>query len=80
MKPCVSNNGTAAVVDGATVLLTPLQRALVPPPMCSVAAVFPQAVQCLAFTEYLGDEVGCYLSTAAAALHGTCYADECICE
>lgn len=57
MDCIVSSNGTAAVVDGSTVLLTPLQRALVPPPMCAVAAVFPHPVQCLAFGEHQGCEV-----------------------
>ena len=58
MKQNVSINGTAAVVDGAQVLLTPLQRELVPPPMCAVAVSFPQAVQCLAFGSHQGNEVG----------------------
>ncbi len=58
MECTVSDKGTAAVVDGDTVLLTPLQRALVPPPMCAVAVVFPAPVQCLAFGEHEGHEVG----------------------
>lgn len=53
----VSSSGTAAVVDGCQVLLTPLQRALVPPPMCAVAAVFHQPVQCVAFGAHEGNEV-----------------------
>lgn len=57
MDRCVSNNGTAAVVDGNTVLINPLQRALVPPPMCAVALQFPGPVQCLAFGEHEGCEV-----------------------
>ncbi|DBA88250.1 hypothetical protein WJX77_011440 [Trebouxia sp. C0004] len=57
MERTVSRSGTAAVVDGATLLLTPLQRALVPPPMCAVAAVFPHSVQCLAFGTHQGHEV-----------------------
>lgn len=57
MDACVSEKGTAAVVDGSRVLLTPLQRVLVPPPMCAVAAVFPNAVQSLAFGEHEGCEV-----------------------
>jgi hypothetical protein len=61
MERTVSNSGTAAVVDGATLLLTPLQRALVPPPMCAVAAVFPHPVQCLAFGTHQGHEVKPFL-------------------
>ncbi|KAA6419594.1 MAG: elongator complex 1-like [Trebouxia sp. A1-2] len=57
MERTVSSSGTAAVVDGATLLLTPLQRALVPPPMCAVAAVFPHPMQCLAFGNHQGNEV-----------------------
>lgn len=36
---CVSGSGTAAVIDGCKLLMTPLRRGLVPPPMCAVAAV-----------------------------------------
>ena len=57
MERCVSESGTAAVVDGTNVLLTPVQRALVPPPMCAVAAVLPSPVQCLAFGGNQGREV-----------------------
>ena len=57
MSQDVSRSGTAAVVDGCQVLLTPLQRALVPPPMCAVAAVFHQPVQCVAFGTHEGNEV-----------------------
>lgn len=57
MHEVVSNKGTAAVVDGARVLITPLQRALVPPPMCAAAADFAAPVQCCAFGEQNGNEV-----------------------
>lgn len=57
MSQDVSSIGTAAVVDGHQVLLTPLQRALVPPPICAVAAVFHQPVQCVAFGTQEGNEV-----------------------
>ena len=57
MRQNVSINGTAAVVDGSQVLLTPLQRAVVPPPMCAVAASFHGGVQCLAFGDHQGNEV-----------------------
>ena len=68
MVPAVSPNVTAAVVDGSSVLLTPVQRMLIPPPMCAVAAVFPGAVQCLAFGEHQGREVGllCTLNCSSA--------------
>ena len=80
MDCAVSSNGTAAVIDGAQVLLTPLQRALVPPPLCAVAAVFPQPVQCLAFGQHQGHEVRpslcrafCRLPAAALAYHPCAY-------
>lgn len=57
MEHLVSNNGTAAVVDGARLLITPLQRALAPPPMCSAAADFPAPVQTCAFGQHQGNEV-----------------------
>lgn len=57
MSQDVSSKGTAGVVDGCRVLLTPLQRALVPPPMCAVAAVFSHPVQCVAFGNHDGNEV-----------------------
>ena len=57
MNHSVSTNGTAAVVDGCRVLLTPLQRALLPPPMCAVVAVYHQPVQCIAFGSHEGNEV-----------------------
>ena len=57
MDNLVSDKGTAAVVDGGRLLVTPLQRALIPPPMCAAAADFPGPVQCCAFGEHEGDEV-----------------------
>lgn len=71
MERTVSSSGTAAVVDGATLLLTPLQRALVPPPMCAVAAVFPHPMQCLAFGNHQGNEVKPFL-LACWLLHVCC--------
>lgn len=71
MERTVSSSGTAAVVDGATLLVTPLQRALVPPPMCAVAAVFPHPVQCLAFGTHQGHEVKPFL-LACWLLHVCC--------
>ncbi|KXZ43844.1 hypothetical protein GPECTOR_79g123 [Gonium pectorale] len=40
---CVSARGTAAVVDGSAVLLTPLRHGLVPPPMCAARVALPEA-------------------------------------
>lgn len=57
MGNLVSNKGTAAVVDGSQVLMTPLQRALIPPPMCAAAAHFAAPVQCCAFGQHEGNEV-----------------------
>ena len=57
MDNLVSDHGTAAVVDGGRVLITPLQRALIPPPMCAAAADFPGPVQCCAFGEHQGTQV-----------------------
>jgi hypothetical protein len=71
MERTVSSSGTAAVVDGATLQLTPLQRALVPPPMCAVAAVLPHPVQCLAFGNHQGHEVKPFL-LACRLLHVCC--------
>lgn len=39
--PCTSALGTAAVVDGAAVLLTPLRESIVPPPLCAAAVALP---------------------------------------
>jgi IKI3 family len=47
-RPC-SRRGTAAVVDGARLLLTPLQHELVPPPMASVVTACPAPVQSVSF-------------------------------
>lgn len=63
MDRLVSNRGTAVVVDGARLLVTPLQRALVPPPMCAAAADLPAPVQCCAFGQHNGNEVGPPLPT-----------------
>ena len=67
MNHNVSTSGTAAVVDGCRVLLTPLQRALVPPPMSAVAADFHQPVQCIAFGNHQGNEV-CFAAYYSSVL------------
>lgn len=45
----VSERGTAAVVDGRRLLLTPLQHELVPPPMASVVAECSAPAQSVSF-------------------------------
>jgi hypothetical protein len=51
----VSAKGTAVVVDGRRLLMTPLRHALVPPPMCAAAAELPAPAVALA----LGDAGSC---------------------
>ena len=48
----VSRRGTAAVVDGARLLLTPLRHTLVPPPMCAVTARSNAPVTSVAFCDH----------------------------
>ena len=45
----VSELGTAAVVDGCQLLITPLRHMVVPPPLCAVTADFGSPIQSLAF-------------------------------
>ncbi|PNG99531.1 hypothetical protein TSOC_014688, partial [Tetrabaena socialis] len=40
---CVSERGTAVVVDGRRLLLTPLRHGLLPPPMCAAYVELPEA-------------------------------------
>ncbi len=50
----------AAVVDGARLLLTPLQHEVVPPPLCTAVALCAAPVQSVSFwTGDDGCEVGC---------------------
>ena len=53
----VSALGTAAVIDGCEVLLTPLRRCVVPPPLCAVTARFKAPVQLLALLDGAPSEV-----------------------
>jgi len=53
-----SARGTAAVVDGARVLLTPLRLAAVPPPLAAAAVVLPAPAACVALRDCGGVEVG----------------------
>ena len=70
MTQSISPKGTAAVVDGTQVLLTPLQRTVLPPPMCAVAVTFQQPVQCLAFGSLDGTEVHHSYGVYALAFRG----------
>ncbi|KAG1673002.1 hypothetical protein FOA52_005932 [Chlamydomonas sp. UWO 241] len=47
---CVSDRGTAVVVDGDALLLTPLAHAKVPPPMCSARARLPAPAAAVAIS------------------------------
>jgi hypothetical protein len=53
----VSPLGTAAVIDGAEVLITPLQLALVPPPMAVSRVAFSSTVVAVAWGQVEGCEV-----------------------
>lgn len=53
---CVSALGTAAVVDGSTVLLTPFRECIVPPPLCAAGVNCPAPVVLAALRESSPDE------------------------
>ncbi|KAK9834184.1 hypothetical protein WJX81_006434 [Elliptochloris bilobata] len=65
-----SARGTAAVVDGARVLLTPLGLAIVPPPLAAVAVALAAPAACVALRDCGGAEV----LAAATADGGLCLA------
>ncbi|KAL4420046.1 hypothetical protein ABPG77_007485 [Micractinium sp. CCAP 211/92] len=68
-QPTVSRRGTAVVVDGSTLLLTPLRHTVVPPPMCAAAAALPAPVSCLAVRDFGEDEaIAAVLSDGSLAL------------
>ena len=48
---CVSALGTAAVVDGPSVLLTPMRQSIVPPPLCAAAVACPAPVVAVALRQ-----------------------------
>lgn len=54
----VSQRGTAAVVDGRRLLLTPLRHTLVPPPMCAAPVRCSGPVACAALCDFGDAEVG----------------------
>jgi elongator complex protein 1 len=47
---CVSSTGTVAVIDGAAVLVTPLAKTVIPPPMAAATVTFPNSVQDVCFS------------------------------
>lgn len=49
--------GTAAVVDGNRVRITPLRHAVIPPPMCAVTAMYSGTVMCCSFLNSSEKEV-----------------------
>ncbi|EIE25950.1 IKI3-domain-containing protein [Coccomyxa subellipsoidea C-169] len=53
---CVSERGTAAVIDGAKVLITPLGLAVVPPPLSAVVLLAPAPASCVAIRDFTGAE------------------------
>ncbi|KAK9808650.1 hypothetical protein WJX72_001296 [[Myrmecia] bisecta] len=63
---CISLRGTAAVVDGTRVLLTPLGQGLVPPPMCATAVSFAAPVQAVALRDMGQFEVVAAVTSAGA--------------
>jgi len=66
---CVSSLGTAAVVDGTSVLLTPLRQSIVPPPLCAAAVACPAPVVVVALRQCCEDEaLACVLSDGRLAV------------
>ena len=57
VQNCVSERGTAAVIDGAKLLVTPLRLAIVPPPLSAVALLAPAPVSCVAIRDFAEAEV-----------------------
>ncbi len=64
---CVSERGTAAVIDGAKLLITPLGLAVVPPPLSAVVLLAPAPASCVAIRDFTGAEV---LASSPDTSHG----------
>jgi len=64
-----SDVGTCAVIDGDALMLTPMFRTPVPPPMCAARAIFDAPIVAAAFQPYDGERetVAVLLSTGALA-------------
>lgn len=74
--PDVSPLGTAVVVDGRRLLITPLRLACVPPPMAAASALLPAAAGCLALRGGGGAEaIATVLSDGRLALLESAEAD-----
>eukprot|EP00002_Diphylleia_rotans_P026807 TRINITY_DN5361_c0_g1_i1.p1 TRINITY_DN5361_c0_g1~~TRINITY_DN5361_c0_g1_i1.p1 ORF type:complete len:1221 (-),score=246.17 TRINITY_DN5361_c0_g1_i1:42-3704(-) len=58
--PEATNMSTAAVIDGASLMLTPLRRTLVPPPMCSATLLSSAPIQIVDFLS--SGEIACVSS------------------
>ena len=65
-----SDVGTCAVIDGDVLMLTPMFRTPVPPPLCAARAIFDAPIVAAAFSPFSGDveRVAALLSTGALAL------------
>ncbi|KAK9915662.1 hypothetical protein WJX75_002381 [Coccomyxa subellipsoidea] len=56
VQNCISDRGTAAVIDGAKLLVTPLRLAIVPPPLSAVTLLAPAPVSCVAIRDFTDSE------------------------
>ena len=52
-----SQYGTAAVVDGSKLLVTPLRTSAVPPPLCAVVLEASAPILCIGHTQGTPSEV-----------------------
>jgi elongator complex protein 1 len=57
LEACASERGTAAVIDGRRLLLTPLRLALVPPPLAAAELRAPAPACCVALRSHGAAEV-----------------------
>ena len=74
-----SQNGTAAVVDGSKLLVTPLRTSAVPPPLCAVVLEASAPILCVSHRQGTPSEVCptlsgiCCRHTNAAACNATAH-------
>ena len=74
-----SQNGTAAVVDGSKLLVTPLRTSAVPPPLCAVVLEASAPILCIGHRQGTPSEVCpalssfCCRHTDAAACDATAH-------
>lgn len=54
---CVSERGTAVVIDGARLLVTPLRLAAIPPPLSAVTITLPGPASCATISNFGASEV-----------------------